>query len=109
VVSIRKPLSSNDPQGNGRALFEVISLNEDQQNDWRLKALLELDPVKLPQQIEQAYSSIQTCLNAHRKGNSAEYQAMADALANLRVLRREIAPNGSNAPDQPGCPRATSP
>jgi hypothetical protein len=30
-------------------LFEVISLNEDQQNDWRLcyeAALLELDPVK---------------------------------------------------------------
>jgi hypothetical protein len=93
-------------------LFEVISVNEDQQNDWRLcyeAALLELDPVKLPQQIEQAYSAIQTCLNAHRKGNSAEYQAMADALANLRVLRREIAPNGSDAPDQPGCPRATSP
>ena len=89
----------------------MISLNEDQQNDWRLcyeAALLELDPVKLPQQIEQAYSAIQTCLNAHQ-GNSAEYQAMADALANLRVLRREIAPNGSDAPDQPGCPRATSP
>jgi hypothetical protein len=92
-------------------LFEVISLNEDQQNDWRLcyeAALLELDPVKLPQQIEQAYSAIQTCLNAHQ-GHSAEYQAMADALANLRVLRREIAPNRSDAPDQPGCPRATSP
>jgi hypothetical protein len=44
-------------------LFEVISLNEDQQNDWRLcyeAALLELDPVKLPQQIEQAYSAIHT-------------------------------------------------
>jgi hypothetical protein len=26
-----------------------------------MKALLELDPVKLPQQIEQAYSAIQTC------------------------------------------------
>jgi hypothetical protein len=92
-------------------LFEVISLNEDQQNDWRLcyeAALLELDPVRLPQQIEQAYSAIQTCLNAHQ-GNNAEYQAMADALANLRVLRREIAPKRSDAPDQPGCPRATSP
>jgi hypothetical protein len=30
-------------------------------------------------------------------------------LANLRVLRREIAPNTSDSPDQAGSPRATSP
>ena len=87
-------------------------MNEDQQNDWRLSyqaALLELDPVKLPQRIERAYSAIQTCLNAHPNGNGAEYQALADALANLRVLRREIAPNTSDAPGPPGAPRATSP
>jgi hypothetical protein len=87
-------------------------VNEDQQNDWRLSyqaALLELDPVKLPQRIERAYSAIQTCLNAHSNGNSAEYQALADALANLRVLRREIAPKTSDAPGPPGAPRATSP
>jgi competence protein ComGF len=84
---------------------------EDQQNEWQLcykAALLELDPVKLPQRIEQAYSAIQNCLNAHRNGNSAEYQALADALANLRVLRREIAPNTSESPDQAGS-QATSP
>ena len=87
-------------------------MNEDQQNDWRLSyqaALLELDPVKLQQRIERAYSAIQSCLNAHPNGDSVEYQALADALANLRVLRREIAPKRSDAPDQPGCPRATSP
>ena len=84
-------------------------MNQDQQNEWQLRykaALLELDPVKLPQRIERAYSAIQTCLIAHQNGNSAEYQALADALANLRVLRREIAPNTSDAP---GAPRATSP
>jgi hypothetical protein len=48
-------------------------------------------------------------LNAHPNGNGAEYQALADALANLRVLRREIAPNTSDAPGPPGAPRATSP
>ena len=82
-------------------------MNEDQQNDWRLcyeAALLELDPVKLPQRIERAYSAIQTCLNAHPNGNSAEYQALADALANLRVLRREISPNTSDSPDQADSP-----
>jgi hypothetical protein len=87
-------------------------VNEDQQNDWQLcykAALLELDPIKLPQRIEQAYSAIQTCLIAHQNGNSAEYQALADALANLRVLRREILPSASDAPDQTGSPRATSP
>jgi hypothetical protein len=87
-------------------------VNEDQKNDWRYSyqaALLELDPVKLPEQIERAYSAIQSCLNAHPNGDSVEYQALADALANLRVLRREIAPNTSDAPDQTGPHRATSP
>jgi hypothetical protein len=82
-------------------------VNQDQQNEWQLRykaALLELDPVKLPQRIEQAYSAIQTCLIAHQNGNSAEYQALADALANLRVLRREISPNTSDSPDQADSP-----
>lgn len=86
--------------------------NEDEYNDWRLcyeAALLELDPVKLPQRIERAYSAIQSCLNAHKNGNSEEYQAMADALANLRVLRRETASNTGDAPDQADSSRATSP
>jgi hypothetical protein len=87
-------------------------VSEDQQNNWRLRyeaALLELDPVKLPERIEQAYSAIQTGLNTPQNAKGAEYQAMADALANLRVLRREIEPNGSDSPDQPSSPGATSP
>ena len=87
-------------------------MNEEPQNDWRPSyqaALLELDPLKLPQRIEQAYSAIQTCLNAQQNGNCAEYQALADALANLRVLRREILPSASDATDQPASMRPTPP
>jgi hypothetical protein len=88
-------------------------VNADQQNDWRAfykAALLEWDPLKLGERIEQAYSAIQTCLNAQQNGDSAEYQALADALANLRVLRREIA-SASDGPSQvnaPGPTRITS-
>ena len=87
-------------------------VNEEHQNDWRPSyqaALLELDPVKLPQRIEQAYRAIQTCLHAQQNGNCAEYQALADALANLRVLRREILPSASDAPDQPASIHPTPP
>ncbi|MGD0179596.1 MAG: hypothetical protein ABSC15_07260 [Terriglobales bacterium] len=45
----------------------------------------------MPERIQQAYNAIQTCLNAHQSIDSAEYQALADALASLRVLQREIA------------------
>jgi hypothetical protein len=53
--------------------------------------LLEADPLKMPERIQHAYNAVQTCLNTHQNMDSAEYQALADALANLRVLQREIA------------------
>ena len=68
--------------------------NADQQNDWRVHyhaALLEADPLKMPERIQQAYNAVQSRLNAHHNIDSAEYQALADALASLRVLQREIA------------------
>lgn len=77
-------------------------MDAEQQNDWRSfyqAALLELDPVRLPERIERAYIAIQICLTAHSNGNSPEYQALADALANLRVLRREIASAKDAAPE----------
>jgi hypothetical protein len=79
-------------------------VDAEQQNDWRAlyqAALLELDPVKLPERIERAYVAIQICLTAHSNCNSPGYQALADALANLRVLSREVrsAPEiSTNAP-----------
>jgi len=75
-------------------------VNADRQNDWRIPyqaALLELDPAKLSQRIEQAYQAIQMSMDlAHKNSNDAEHRALADALANLRVLRREILATNSN-------------
>jgi hypothetical protein len=66
----------------------------DQQDDWRKlyqAALLELDPGKLPERIQQAYEIIQVQMAlGHQNSNGAERQALTDALANLRVLRREL-------------------
>jgi hypothetical protein len=81
--------------------------NGDQQNDWRVHyhaALLEADPLKMPERIQQAYNAVQSRLNAHQNIESAEYQALADALANLRVLQREIA----STTDTPKTNRGTS-
>lgn len=44
----------------------------------------------MPERIQQAYNAVQTRLNAHQNLDSAEYQALADALSTLRVLQREI-------------------
>jgi hypothetical protein len=63
-----------------------------------------VDPLKMPERIQQAYHAVQTCLNAHQNMDSAEYQALADALASLRVLRREIA----SATDTPKTDSGTS-
>lgn len=66
----------------------------DQQDNWQKyyeAALLELDPAKLPERIEQAHKAIQSSMNvARQNSDGAEHQALADALANLRVLRREV-------------------
>ena len=71
-------------------------MNTDQQNDWRgayRAALLELDPAKLAKRIEEACQAIQIANElAQQNFDAAEHQALADALANLRVLRRELLP-----------------
>ncbi len=53
-------------------------------------ALLEVDPAKLRDRILAAYAAIQTYQDEAAKNNSVvEHEALADALSNLRVLRRE--------------------
>ncbi len=51
-------------------------------------ALLELDPHKLGQRIEKAEGAIRQRLQA--PSVSGEYQAIRDALQNLRVLKQEL-------------------
>ena len=75
-------------------------MNADQKNDWRVHyhaALLEADPLKMAERIQQAYNAVQSRLNEHQNIDGAEYQALADALASLRVLQREIAPTTDTA------------
>jgi len=88
-------------------------MNADQQDDWRTfyrEALLELDPGQLKERIERAESAIQICLNAHPSASSTEYQDLADALANLRVLRREIVRTAdANLENPPDSSRTSSP
>jgi hypothetical protein len=65
-----------------------------EQNDWRMiyeAALLELDPVRMPERIQQAHKAILSNMKmARTKSDAVEHQALADAMANLRVLRREV-------------------
>jgi hypothetical protein len=72
----------------------------DQLKEWQKfyrLALFELDPTKLPERIEEACEAIQKYMNvAHPNSNGDERQALTDALANLRVLRREIGPPPNN-------------
>lgn len=85
-------------------------MSADHQDNWQVAyqaALLETDPAKLPARIEQAYQAIQLHLETTRQNNSAEveHQALADALANLRVLRREAGlPNAESAKQKPDSP-----
>jgi hypothetical protein len=55
-------------------------------------ALVELDPQKLPGRVEAAETAIFNRLQAISRtyDNQAERQAIADALASLRVLKREM-------------------
>ncbi len=60
--------------------------------DLYVKALLELDPHKLPARIkeaEQAIASRNASLDLAR--DSDEFQRLSDAMNNLSVLRREAA------------------
>ena len=54
-------------------------------------ALLELDPAKLPQRVEAAETAIFKRLQTISQGSDckAERQAIEDALASLRVLKKE--------------------
>jgi hypothetical protein len=67
--------------------------DSDKDNGWQKAyqaALLEVDPAKLPELIDRAYKAIHACMNsAVPSPNENERQALADAMANLRVLRRE--------------------
>jgi hypothetical protein len=73
---------------------------DDQKKDWQVlyqAAILELDPVKLPDRIEQAHNAIQAYLTVVRQSSdSSEWQPLEDALHNLRVLRRELSGLGFN-------------
>jgi hypothetical protein len=73
-----------------------------QQSDWQKyyqEALLELDPARLPERIDQACQSIQGCMDlTSPNSNPTQRRAWEDALANLRVLRREAAATASNRP-----------
>jgi hypothetical protein len=69
-------------------------VSTDQLNEWQKSyqaALFEVDPAKLPELIEQACKAIHMHMEvAGPNSTAAERQALADALANLRVLRREV-------------------
>jgi hypothetical protein len=87
-------------------------VNGEPRQDWRESyhaALLELDPAKLPERIEQAYKAIHIFMDiARQNSNGAELQALADALANLRVLRREVGlPIGHPNRKEPESPAST--
>jgi len=69
-------------------------LSETQYPDWQSKyvaALLEFEPGKLRARIIEADGAISKRLHAiaGNVNHTGERQAMADALANLRVLKRE--------------------
>jgi hypothetical protein len=77
-------------------------MSSDQQTDWQQRyqeALLELDPAKLLQRIDRAYDAIQRRMDlTWPNASPTERQAWEDALANLRLLRREAASPASNRP-----------
>ena len=75
-----------------------------QHEDWRAsyqRALLEVDSARLHERIEQACKAIQLHMDLTPQDASAERQALADALANLRVLRREVAASVNDANQPP--------
>ena len=69
-------------------------MGTDQLSEWQQRyqaALLECDPTKLPERIEEAHRAIEKYMDVVGPNcTPAERQALADALANLRVLRREV-------------------
>jgi hypothetical protein len=82
-------------------------VSTDQLNEWQQRyqaALLECDPAKLPERIEEACRAIQTYMDiAGPNCPPVERQAMADALATLRVLRREVRVTHDSTPPMSKC------
>jgi hypothetical protein len=73
-------------------MVDMPSASIEQEDDWQKlyqAALLELDPARLPERIDAAYKAIHRFIDAGHSCNDDQRQALADALANLRVLRRE--------------------
>lgn len=68
-------------------------MSADPRQEWQQAyraALLEVDPAKLRDRITHAYAAIQAYRDqASRNNSDVDYQALSDALSNLRVLRRE--------------------
>jgi len=80
-------------------------MSEERRLEWQQayqSALLEVDPAKLRDRVKAAYAAIQTYRDDAAKSNSdVDHGALADALSNLRVLRREAGVH-SNDPDEKG-------
>jgi hypothetical protein len=86
--------------------FRGLSLvGSDQQNSWKVwyeAALLEVNPARLQERIEQARQAIQLQLDLIPQDATAERRALVDAFANLRALRREVSVSSQKVkPDPP--------
>ena len=85
-------------------------MSADRRAEWQQAyqaALLEVDPAKLRDRIVHAYAAIQAYRDeASRNNSDVNYEALSDALSNLRVLRREAGLPANDPdlkdPDTPG-------
>ena len=78
----------------GSPIMEDLVMEGMQYPEWQKlcqDALVELDKDKLPERVAAAEAAIVSRLQAIGAGDDSlkERQAIADALANLRVLKRE--------------------
>jgi len=78
----------------GSLIMEDLVMEGMQYPEWQKlcqDALVELDKDKLPERVAAAEAAIVSRLQAMEAGDDSlkERQAIADALANLRVLKRE--------------------
>jgi hypothetical protein len=86
-------------------MVDMPSPSIEQEDDWQKlyqAALLELDPARLPERIEAAYKAIHVFMEkASHSYDDNQRQALADALASLRVLCREVGmPANGSSPKQ---------
>jgi len=78
----------------GSLIMEDLAVKGMQYPEWQKlcqDALVELDKDKLPERVAAAEAAIVGRLQAMERGDDSlkERQAIADALASLRVLKRE--------------------